>query len=267
MPGGKLRKPTQNWSWAPNEIVNNPNLSLKAKGLWLYINGKPNGWNFSTKRIAEEQKDGRDAVAAAIRELEEAGLLSRAHKSNGYATFETIYELRATPQFNAGKFNAGKYGTEKYGTEKPVTLIKQNKVKQTKEKKNKENMSTAPKAQPTRELPKEALQLAERLHKWILKNKPDRRIEEGWKELWSAEIDRMHRLDGRSWRAITAAIDWSQRDEFWRQNILSGKKLRQHYDRIEDRARSESGAQIAATAAFQMTDQEAIKYLESQKKS
>lgn len=36
----------QPFGWEPNDIIFNPNLSLKAKGLWLYMNAKPDGWFF-----------------------------------------------------------------------------------------------------------------------------------------------------------------------------------------------------------------------------
>lgn len=122
------------------------------------------------------------------------------------------------------------------------------------------NLMSAPaKPAPTRQLPKEAYQLAERLHKWLIRNKPDRKIQDGWRERWADEIDKMHRIDGREWRQIADAIDWSQRDDFWHQNILSGANLRKHYDRMEDRARSEIDPnQALADAIFSQTPEEAV---------
>ena len=61
----------------PNEILNNPELSLKAKGLFAYLQSKPDGWKFSVERIAKQTKEGADAVRSAIRELEEKGYLRR----------------------------------------------------------------------------------------------------------------------------------------------------------------------------------------------
>lgn len=126
----------------------------------------------------------------------------------------------------------------------------------------KDNLIPAPaKPAPGRELPKEARQLAERLHKWVLKNKPDRKIQNGWEERWAEDIDKMHRLDGRSWKQILGAIDWSQCDDFWRQNVLSGANLRKHYDRIEDRTRmemKENCSQKLASAIFSQDGNQAV---------
>ena len=110
-----------------------------------------------------------------------------------------------------------------------------------------------------RQLPQEAKDLAELLHSKILENKPDRRIPSGWQERWAEDIDKMHRIDNRSWEAIKACIIWSQRDDFWHQNILSGANLRKHYDRMADRARSErNNSQALASAIFSQTPEQAI---------
>ena len=66
----------------PNEILNNKNLSFKAKGLFAYIQSKPDGWDFSAARIANDSNDGVDSVTSGLKELEENGYLIR-RKFNG----------------------------------------------------------------------------------------------------------------------------------------------------------------------------------------
>jgi hypothetical protein len=61
----------------PNDILNNPNLSLKAKGLFCFIQSKPDDWDFSIERIATQTNDGTESIRTAIHELEKAGYLSR----------------------------------------------------------------------------------------------------------------------------------------------------------------------------------------------
>ena len=73
----------QPFGWEPNDIIFNPNLSLKAKGLWLYMNAKPDGWFFASERIAAECSDGITSVRAALKELADAGLLRRKKKGDG----------------------------------------------------------------------------------------------------------------------------------------------------------------------------------------
>lgn len=255
-----INETAQGFTQVPNWILNDPELSLKAKALWAFLASKPTGWNFSAERIAAQNQDGKEAIGSGLRELERAGLLERKVASKGYRKFETTYTLKS--KIDAGKFVDGKYANELYVDEKPGSIS--NKEDSNKENSNKEKrilMSAPAKPAPTRELPEEAKQLAERLHNWILRNKPDRKIKNGWQERWSADIDKMHRLDGRSWEAIKACIDWSQRDDFWRQNILSGENLRKHYDRMSDRARSErekNGSQELASAIFSQDGNQAV---------
>lgn len=73
----------QPFSWEPLSIINNPSLSMKAKGIWLYMNSKPEGWNFAAARITEDCTDGRDAIRAGLRELLDNGLLSAKKRPDG----------------------------------------------------------------------------------------------------------------------------------------------------------------------------------------
>lgn len=71
---------------------------------------------------------------------------------------------------------------------------------------------------------------------------------------WLRELERMHRIDGRSLEDIMRMIDWCQQDSFWRGNILSPKKLRKHYDTMRLRSDTNTGA---------MGWYQTIKYLEA----
>lgn len=54
----------------PNALLNQSDISLKAKGLFAYIQSKPDGWDFSSERIANDHTDGRDGIRSALKELE-----------------------------------------------------------------------------------------------------------------------------------------------------------------------------------------------------
>lgn len=62
------------YTQVPNEIINNKELSLKAKGLLCYLISKPDGWNFSAENIATQNKEGLLAIKSALKELENLGL-------------------------------------------------------------------------------------------------------------------------------------------------------------------------------------------------
>jgi hypothetical protein len=49
---------------------------------------------------------------------------------------------------------------------------------------------------------------------------------------WLSDMERLHRIDERSWEQIIKAIEWCQADDFWRGNIMSPGKLRKQYDQL-----------------------------------
>ena len=55
-------------------------------------------------------------------------------------------------------------------------------------------------------------------------------------EKWLRTLDRMHRIDGRSWEAIEGAIRWSQSDDFWAANVHSPDALRKHFEKMRMQA-------------------------------
>lgn len=101
----------------------------------------------------------------------------------------------------------------------------------------KENMSQPDKPVATPVL--EATVLAEKLYKRIMENKPNRKVDKKWQQNWPKDIEKLHRIDKRTWSEIEAAIDWSQDSDFWQTNILSGKKLREQIDMLESQMKRE----------------------------
>jgi len=94
-----LVKHTGNYTTISNTILNNRDLSWKAKGLWAFINSKPEGWDFSVSRIANQSNDGETATKSGLKELKEAGylVLVRGRGNKGYmAAYE--YHLYENPQ-------------------------------------------------------------------------------------------------------------------------------------------------------------------------
>ena len=51
-------------------------------------------------------------------------------------------------------------------------------------------------------------------------------------QTWATHIDKIIRIDGRSVEEVKRVIDWSQQDDFWKQNIRSTNKLRKHYAQL-----------------------------------
>ncbi len=49
---------------------------------------------------------------------------------------------------------------------------------------------------------------------------------------WANDIDKCNRIDGYSWDDIADVLHFSQKSKFWRQNIRSGAKFREQYERL-----------------------------------
>ena len=82
---------------APVKLLNDSNLSAKAKGIYVYIQSKPDGWDFSAQRIALDFKDGGGSVNSGLRELVKAGYLERNKYKNKKGQWEWEYVLYEIP--------------------------------------------------------------------------------------------------------------------------------------------------------------------------
>lgn len=75
--------------------VNDEKLSLRARGLLVWLLDKPDGWRVSADSIVRFTTEGRDAIRTALKELEVGGYLRR-ERSQGpdgkWVTVSVIYE-------------------------------------------------------------------------------------------------------------------------------------------------------------------------------
>ena len=72
----------------------------------------------------------------------------------------------------------------------------------------------------------------------ILKNAPTFKITMAQERGWAATADRMLRLDGRTEAEAVEVICFAQRDDFWRANVLSMDKVREKFDQLALKAKS-----------------------------
>lgn len=74
------------------------------------------------------------------------------------------------------------------------------------------------------------------------------------KQKWATEIDRLLRIDERDKREVCRVIKFATSDDFWRSNILSPKKLRQHYDTLVIQMGKKQPAAVPANSAVSETE-------------
>jgi len=81
----------------PNLLLNDNLITLKAKGLYAYIQSKPDNWEFSAERISRQLREGLPSVKSALQELEVNGYLNRRRYQNNKGFWEVEYILFDNP--------------------------------------------------------------------------------------------------------------------------------------------------------------------------
>ncbi len=70
-----------------NEVLNSPELSFKAKGIYAFMMGKPNNWNFTIRSMAKQVSDGEKAIKSGIKELKNLGYIEYEKHKDGTGTY------------------------------------------------------------------------------------------------------------------------------------------------------------------------------------
>ncbi len=86
----------QSWT-IPGMLLNDNTITARTKGLYAFIQSRPDGWDFSAEKIAEKMKDGRDSIRAWLRELESAWYLIRKRYQTDKWFFDIEYHLYESP--------------------------------------------------------------------------------------------------------------------------------------------------------------------------
>ncbi len=92
----------QNYTVMSNYHLRDKNLSLKAKGLLSQMLSLPEDWDYTLAGLAIINCEGRDAIRAAVGELEKAGYVTRSRVRNEKGHLQgTEYVIREQPVFSA----------------------------------------------------------------------------------------------------------------------------------------------------------------------
>ena len=109
-----------------NAALRDTNLSLKAKGLLALMLSEHDGWNFTIKGLSAKCKEGVDAVAAIVKELETQGYVVRRRERSTAGHFAaatyTIYEMPIREAPKPEKPVLDKPAADKPSTVSPPTV-------------------------------------------------------------------------------------------------------------------------------------------------
>ena len=90
---------TQNYTVMSNYHLRDKSLSLKAKGLLSQMLSLPEDWDYTLAGLAKINAEGRDAIRAAVQELERAGYIRRSRVRDDKGCLRgTEYVIYERPQ-------------------------------------------------------------------------------------------------------------------------------------------------------------------------
>lgn len=230
--------------------IYNKKLSWKAKGILAYAFSRPDNWKFFISEMVKNASDGEDSLKSGLKELHENGYLHKVSKKDpitgkldgwDWHWFEEpISENDFQKIIPKGGFSVRRK-PPKTGNSDPTkneaTFSKKEEKKKTTQK------ATA--------LSQESLRLAVFLFEEIKNHDPNFQLSDTQRDKWALEIDRMNRIDKRSWDEIEALIIFAQADEFWRSNILSGFKLRKKATQLKMRMNKTQGTAEKKSALYE----------------
>jgi len=200
--------------------------AVSATAIKLYLVLRKNGDNkrgvsfWSRKKLAEQMRCSINTVDRAKTELIGIGAICYINRKNDTGDWTSnLYHLHTSTTFKcnylAPKMGAGSPINSGTGSPKNVALTN-NHIELR-----------------TNELPRtygsETHQACNLLADLIQAN-GSRRPQVT--DRWLTDMERLHKIDERSWEQITKAIEWCQADDFWRGNIMSPGKLRKQYDQL-----------------------------------
>jgi len=98
MGNARIKHVGSKFTIVPNQIMDDPTISFRAKGVYAYLRSKPDNWEYRVQNITRAGKEGRDAIQTAIKELESAGYIERvANQVEGGKYHGWIWYIYETP--------------------------------------------------------------------------------------------------------------------------------------------------------------------------
>lgn len=91
-------RPEDHYTMVANALARDKQLSLRAKGVYLFMRSHRDGWHMTVERIAKALGVAKDTVSKSIKELEEIGYIHREQAQGKDGKFSAIeYVILAEP--------------------------------------------------------------------------------------------------------------------------------------------------------------------------
>ena len=93
-----LRKHKNPYGSSPRKLLEDKNISLKAKGIYAFMECKIDGWNFTASSMASQLKESRKTILVAMQELKANGWLTYHKNRDGSGVYLLIGNYVTSPQ-------------------------------------------------------------------------------------------------------------------------------------------------------------------------
>ncbi len=93
-----LRNPKNPYGSSPRKLLEDRNISLKAKGIYAFMECKIDGWNFTASSMASQLKESRKTILVAMQELKASGWMTYHKKIGGSGVYELIGNYVISPK-------------------------------------------------------------------------------------------------------------------------------------------------------------------------
>lgn len=115
------------YTMVPNEVLQNPELSLKQKGMLCYLISLPKGWKIYKSELESRFTDGRESISNAIEDLVKLGFLGKTENPKEQGKFSgftyTVKPLRVNRNGSTATENPQLINTNKEITNKEKNII------------------------------------------------------------------------------------------------------------------------------------------------
>lgn len=91
-------KRTESYTIISNQVLTDERISFRAKGILVFLLGKPDNWQVSERHLATLGPEGVTAVRGALQELESAGYILRRRRQAANGRFEWDSVVYDEPQ-------------------------------------------------------------------------------------------------------------------------------------------------------------------------
>ena len=228
---------SEGFSMISNELSFHPNITPKAKGIYLFMKAKPNDWRFTIRSMSKQMNAGYDAIQKGVLELKEFGFVEYDKNEDGTGCYHILNKPKTDypiePKTDNPKLDNPIMGKSNPITNKEYLQIKSNTNKKSevlfKNLKKKKLSEIWEKDVPENEV--EFFKIAKMFYSLFKRNLIDAEsitstLEKSTYKGFVDPIRLMIQKDKVTLEQFRKVYDFLSDNEFWKKNILSTSKLR-----------------------------------------